>query len=134
MVSCTDKTLELALQLHPATKRVFVVAYAPTTRLPDRVQTALRGVSNRVQLTYLDEPSVARLLAAVKAVPGGSLILFIRHSQEDRGDVLFPADVARLVSEASPVPYTGSATRTSDRASSAVWSPRECSLVRASDR
>ena len=34
-----DKTLDLALQLHPATRRVFVVAYSPNSRLADRVHT-----------------------------------------------------------------------------------------------
>ena len=92
-----DKTLDLALQLHPATRRVFVVAYSPNSRLADRVHTALRDVSDRVPLTYLEEPSVAGLLAAVRAVPAHSLILFIRHSQDDRGAVLFPNEVAQMV-------------------------------------
>ena len=102
-----DKTLDLALQLHPATRRVFVVAYSPNSRLADRVHTALRDVSDRVPLTYLEEPSVAGLLAAVRAVPADSLILFIRHSQEDRGAVLFPNEVAQMVSQAAPVPVYG---------------------------
>ena len=55
------KTLDLALQLHPAARRVFVVAYSPGSRLADRVHPALRNVSDRVQLTYLEEPSVAGL-------------------------------------------------------------------------
>jgi PAS domain S-box-containing protein len=102
-----DRTLALALTLHPSTKSVFVVAYAPTIRLLDRVRTELQPYSNRVELTYLEEPSIDRLLAAIRRVPAGSLVLYIRHSQEERGSVLLPSDVARLVSEASPVPVYG---------------------------
>ena len=40
-------------------------------------------------------------------MPADSLILFIRHSQEDRGAVLFPDEIAQMVSQASPVPVYG---------------------------
>jgi PAS domain S-box-containing protein len=102
-----DKTLELALRLHPTTKRVFVVAHAPTVKLTDTVRPGLEAFAGRVDLTYLEEPSVDRLLNEIKAIPPDSLVLFVRHSQEHPGDVLYPGDVARRVSEASPVPVYG---------------------------
>ena len=102
-----DRTLALALELQPATKRVFVIAYAPTINLVERVRSELQSFSNRVDLTYLEEPALDRLLAAVRTVPADAIILFIRHSQENQGNVLFPADVARLVSEAARVPVYG---------------------------
>ena len=102
-----DRTLDLALTLHPATKRVFVVAYAPTIRLGDRVRAELRAFSNRIELTYLEDQSVERVLDAIRAVPPGSLVLYVRHSQEEQGHVLFPSDIARQVSQASPVPVYG---------------------------
>jgi PAS domain S-box-containing protein len=98
-----DQTLAVALQLHPSTERVFVVARAPTisyARLIESLQPVARGVP----LSLIEEPSVERLLELVRSVPERSLILYIRHSREDRGKVLFPTDIARLVSEASPVP------------------------------
>ena len=48
-----------------------------------------------------------QLIDAVTAIPSGSLVLYIRYSQEQPGHVLFPKDVARLVTEASPVPVYG---------------------------
>ena len=102
-----DETLELALTLHPSTKRVFVVAYAPTGDFLDIVRNELRAFEPRVQLTYLTDLPVSGLLAAVKAVPPRSLVLYIRYSREDPGQVLFPQDVARLVAEASPAPVYG---------------------------
>jgi signal transduction histidine kinase len=100
-------TAELALTMHPGTDRIFVVAHSPTVLLEDSVRPALESVAKRVAITYITEPSVPRLIEAVKAVPSGSLILYVRHSQEQPGHVLTPYDIASLVSEASPVPVYG---------------------------
>ena len=99
-----DQTLRLALNLHPGTQRVFVIAQAPTMRLADRIRPELQGAAGGVALSFLEESSLPRLLQAVRTVPSQSLILYIRYSQEDPGRVLYPTDVARVVSAASPVP------------------------------
>jgi PAS domain S-box-containing protein len=101
-----DETLEMALRLHPSTRQVLVVAYAPTISYADLI-TALQEVAPGVEVSHLGEPSVERLLEAVSDVPSDSLILYIRHSQEERGRVLFPPEIARLVSKASAVPVYG---------------------------
>jgi PAS domain S-box-containing protein len=101
-----DRTLAMALQLHPSTRQVFVVAYAPTLDLVERVRSELQPFASRVELTYFGDASLDRLLAVVKGLPDDSLVLLVRHSQE-QGKILFPPDVARLVSEASRVPVYG---------------------------
>jgi PAS domain S-box-containing protein len=101
-----DRTLEMALRLQPSTRRVFVIAYAPSINLAETVRSELQPFASRVKLTYFDDASVDRLLAAVRVVPRDGVILLVRHSQ-DQGRILFPSDVARLVSEASPVPVYG---------------------------
>ncbi len=58
-------------------------------------------------ITYLDEETVPRLLSAVKAIPLGSVILYIWHSQTDPGNVVYTDRVARLVADAAPVPVYG---------------------------
>ena len=63
--------------------------------------------AERVELTYFDEPSLDRLLAAVSAVPADSVILYVRYSGESEGNVQSPAEIARLVSAASRVPVYG---------------------------
>jgi len=100
-------TLDLALRLQPSTKRVFVIAYAPTLTLVGSVRPELLPFAKRVELTYFEEPSIDRLLSAVRALPADSIVLFVRHSRDDGANPLLPADVARLVSEASPVPVYG---------------------------
>jgi PAS domain S-box-containing protein len=100
-------TLALALQLQPSTKRVFVIAYAPTLNLVEGIRPELLSFAQRVELTYFEEPSIDRLLEAVRALPADSIVLFARHSREEGANPLLPADVARLVSEAAPVPVYG---------------------------
>jgi signal transduction histidine kinase len=101
------ETLRLALELHPSTKRVFVVAKALDDQTFGSVQAELSGFSRQVSLTYLSEKTLPLLLSAVRAVPPGSVILYIWHTQQDPGIVMYPDEVARLVAEAAPVPVYG---------------------------
>jgi PAS domain S-box-containing protein len=101
------ETLELALRLHPSTARVFVVASAPNVAIKDLVREQLGAIAERIELSYIDEPTPENLRAAVEAVPSRSLILYVRQSQEEPGERLFPSEIARLVAEASPVPVYG---------------------------
>jgi signal transduction histidine kinase len=104
------ETLELALKLHPSVRRVYVVAQAPTSEgYDERVRTALQPFSQRVELTYIREGTVHGLLAAVKAIPEQSLVMYIRYTPEEADSVVHPDDVARMVARISPVPVYTSA-------------------------
>jgi signal transduction histidine kinase len=99
------ETLKLALDLHPSTKRVFVVAQSPDSQVVDAVHAALRDFSRRTELTYFDAETLPRLLDAVRAVPPRSLILYIWYLPNPAGyDEAVP-----LVAQASPVPVYGTA-------------------------
>jgi signal transduction histidine kinase len=101
------ETLKLALALHPSTKRVFVVARGQAEQTDSSVRAELSAFSRTVSLTYLNERTVPDLLAAVKAIPAGSFILYVWHSQPDSGNLLYPNIVARLVADAAAVPVYG---------------------------
>ena len=101
------ETLKLALALHPSTQNVFVIAKGPDARTVEAVRAELGGFSQRVSFTYLVEETVPRLLSAVRAIPAGSVILYIWHTQPDPGNVLYPDTVARLVANAAAVPVYG---------------------------
>jgi signal transduction histidine kinase len=101
------ETLRLALELHPSTQRVFVVAKGVDDQTRASVRAELSGFSRQVSLRYLNEHTVPLLLSAVKAVPPGSLILYIWHTQQDPGMVMYPDEVARLVAQVAPVPVYG---------------------------
>src|SRR5262245_4989315 len=101
------ETLLLALKIHPATRRVFYVAGASDPALRESMREQLHAVAGQVELTDITVTSLTRLVAAVKAVPPGSLILYVRYSQDDAGNVRFPSEIAPLVAQASTVPVYG---------------------------
>jgi PAS domain S-box-containing protein len=105
--SAFPESLSLALKLHPATERIFVVVQTPNLALQDSVRSSLESAADRARLTFITEAAVPRMLAQVEEVPGNSLIFYLRHSQEEPGRVLFASDVARLVAAASTVPVYG---------------------------
>jgi signal transduction histidine kinase len=100
-------TLKLALQLHPATREVFVIALTPAKSSIAAVRSQLAEFSRRVRLTYLEAESVADLEAAVKAVPRDSLILYIWYQLPGPEYIIRPDQVARLVAESAAVPVYG---------------------------
>jgi PAS domain S-box-containing protein len=108
------ETLDLMLRLHPSVRKVIVIAQAPGSQLFDIVRRDLNAFSQRVELQYLTATPVERLIDSVKAVPKDSLILYVRYSQEEPGNLLFPNDVARLVTQASRVPVYGISERYMD--------------------
>ena len=106
--SALRETLDLALTLHPSVKRVFVIAQAPTTEGYDAgIRAALGSFSERVELTYVREPSLPRLLATVRAISPPALILYSRYAPTDTEAIIYPVEVAGAVAGASSVPVYG---------------------------
>jgi signal transduction histidine kinase len=98
------ETLEAALDLHPSTERVFVVAKSPIAQNVESVHTRLSRFSSRVALNYLEPDTLDELIAAVRNVPPRSLVLYVWYSQDQPGNVVSPVEIARLVAGAAPVP------------------------------
>jgi len=102
------ETLELALSLHPAVKRAYVIAQAPSINAYQaRVKSALDRFSPQVEITFIKESTVAGLLAAVRAIPKDSVILYGRYTPEQAAHVIYPDEIMRLIAEAAPVPVYG---------------------------
>jgi len=101
------QTLEVALRLHPSTTQVFVIATWQDEKSDQAARAALSRFSGRVRLTYMNEPSRVSLIAAVKSVPRGSLILYIRYLQSDAELLAESDEVAPLVAAAATVPVYG---------------------------
>jgi len=101
------ETLRFALELHPSTQRVFVVAKGVDDQTIASVRAELSGFSRQVSLTYLNEETVPLLLSAVAAVPPRSVILYIWHTQQNSGITMYPDEIARLVARVAPVPVYG---------------------------
>ena len=101
------ETLQLALDLQPATEQVFVVARGRDDQTLQAVRSELGSVSRRLSITFVSADTIPALLASVRGVPPRSVILYIWHTQQEPGHVMYPDQVARLVSEAAPVPVYG---------------------------
>jgi len=102
-------TLQLVLKIHPSTTRVYYVAGAPDPKLRESIRAQLHAAAQHVEVMDITETSIPRLVAAVKAVPRDSVILYIRYSQDEPGNIRYPADIAPIVAQAAPVPVYGAA-------------------------
>jgi len=103
-----DETLNLALELQPTTKQVFVVANSTDERARNAVREQLRRFESRVILSYIEPRSLPELVMAVKNLPPDSLVLYLWSGVEPgAGNMLSPLDVVKTVAQASSVPIYG---------------------------
>jgi signal transduction histidine kinase len=102
-----SETLKLALDLHPDTEHVFVVAQGPVATVANAARAQLDSFTGQVDLTFVTDPSLPRVIDTIKTAGARSLVLYIRASQESPAKMLIPAEVAALVAGAAPVPVYG---------------------------
>jgi PAS domain S-box-containing protein len=100
-----ETTMELALRLHPDAREAFVITgTASHDKLIEReTSEQFKKFEGRVKFTYLTDLPFDELLATVKSLPRGSIILYARAAVGDAGG-LAPGDVLDAVSRAAPVP------------------------------
>ena len=103
------ETLDLALRLHPATKRVFVVSGSPQQdqRFERVVQQELSGVK-KVEITYLTDLPLNELIARTRRVPPDSVILFVwQQAVNEQGKLLESYEVLSRIAPGSSAPIYG---------------------------
>ncbi len=99
------ETVDLALKLHPSTRRLHVVAYAPEVDgFQARVESAMAVYSPRLTVSFTNEPTLPQALAVLKALPRDSLILWVRYSPVTKSRVIFPGEFLPEIAAAAPVP------------------------------
>jgi signal transduction histidine kinase/ABC-type uncharacterized transport system substrate-binding protein len=101
------KTMDAALAMNPDTERVYIIANSPGSAKENLARVELRDYSTRIQSTYLEAPTVAKLLEAVRGVPPRSVILYVWHTGTELGNLVYSDAIARQVAETSPVPVYG---------------------------
>ncbi|HET9713813.1 MAG TPA: sensor histidine kinase, partial [Pyrinomonadaceae bacterium] len=107
-----SETLDLALRLHPATKRVFVVSGSPQQdrRFEKVVQQELSGVK-KVEITYLTDLPLNDLIARTRMVPPDSVILYVwQQSANEQGKLLESYEVLSRIAPGSSAPIYGFGT------------------------
>ena len=106
------ETLKLALELHPSTEQVFVIGSSNDEQVVGSIRSELHEFSERIRLTYVAESTVPRLIDAVRAIPTGSLILYIFFDDEGSGTRRYEIDqIAQIVASAARVPVYGTNER-----------------------
>jgi signal transduction histidine kinase len=102
------ETLKAALALHPSVNRVVVVAKTGDDRARQAlVENELDRVADDMPISYINAPTVAELLQAVKAVPAGSLIVYLWHQPDEVSNFIYPDTIAEEVAGAATVPVYG---------------------------
>ena len=101
-------TLELALRLHPGTRRVVLVAgTSPYDRLDaEQTRRELREAAPALELVELGEQPLARVLDAVAAQPPDTIIFYLHILRDGAGRHVVPREaLARIASVANAPVY-----------------------------
>jgi len=101
------ETLKLALALHPSTEHVFFVSNRLDQATSDLIKAGFRDLVSRAALTFVDAPTVPRLLAEIRDVPPRSLIVYQFFQQNAPGQRMYAHEIAPLVAGAAKVPVYG---------------------------
>ena len=99
-------TLDLALQLHPATTRVYVVGgTSPFDRhLQASARREFERFQNRVAIEYLTDLPMKDLLDRLKNVAQHSVVLYVTLFRDGAGNSFVPHDVAAQLAAAARAP------------------------------
>jgi ABC-type uncharacterized transport system substrate-binding protein len=102
-------TLELALSLHPDTKRVVVVAGTSEfdARLLNEARQQFKVYETRLTFTYLTTLPLQKLLTELAVLPPQTIVLFTTLFRDGAGEPYVPHDVVPLVSAAANAPVYG---------------------------
>ncbi len=111
IVGVYARTLEAMRAIHPDTEQVFVVTSLPRNGGRERVEIIRRELApfeRQVTITYLTDMTTEALVERVSQAPPRSLVLYVRHAEEDSTNAgLAPVEAASVLVRASAVPvYT----------------------------
>jgi signal transduction histidine kinase len=104
-----EPTLAQALQLHPKSRRVAVVAGKSRTDAywAAAARQAFRQFESQVDFVYLVGLPMGDLLREVARLPEGSIVYYIHVFEDGLGQSFIPAEVAELLSRAANAPVYG---------------------------
>jgi signal transduction histidine kinase len=102
-------TVELALRLHPATKRFVVVAGTSEfdKSLLAQARHQFQSYETRVSFSYLSELPLEQILAKVSQLQPGDIVLYLSMFRDGTPQLFVPHEVVERVSNAANVPVYG---------------------------
>jgi signal transduction histidine kinase len=99
-------TLELALQLQPETRNVFVIG--GTSRFDRQIlavaRRELQSFDQRVSITWMNDLSMPQLLSRVSALPPHSLIYYLTIFTDGAGDSFIPHEALATLAQSANAP------------------------------
>jgi PAS domain S-box-containing protein len=103
------RSLDLALRLHPATRRIAVVSDSSISgcKIRDQFARGAREYAPRLAFEYLGERPLEEVLDRIAHLPSDSLVFHLVYFSDWRGKVIDNEETATLVSRASRVPVYG---------------------------
>ncbi len=104
-----EPTLDLALRLHPDTRRVVVVSGKSRTDAywAEEARRAFRRYETKLDFVYLTGLPLNDLLREVANLPDRSVVYYLHVLEDGLGNAYIPADVARRISAAANAPVYG---------------------------
>src|SRR5438046_7952674 len=104
-----EVTLEVALRLHPKTRRVFVITGSAAFDVywEGVARRTFRPYEGRIEFVYLSGLAMDDLLKQVATLPDGSIVLYLPVSRDAAGKIFIPAEALKLVAAAANAPIYG---------------------------
>lgn len=102
-------TVDLALGIHPATRRIVFVGGTSEfdRRLVEQAKAELRPYEERVQVSFLTDRPLPLLLEELSQLSPGTLVLYSTLFRDGAGNAFVPHQVAERVAQAASVPVYG---------------------------
>jgi PAS domain S-box-containing protein len=102
-------TLELALALHPGTKRVVVIQGVSETDKDwaTRAQGDFREYESRLEFSYLMGLTVPKMRNALAGLPPDTIVFFVSSIRDNAGNIYESPDYLKQISSASTAPIYG---------------------------
>jgi len=102
-------TVKLALLLQPDLKEIVMLHDFTSSGLASRkeAEEQFTSLASSVKLSYLPEMTIDEIVATVKKLKPGTVVLPFSFSRDKAGKVLTHSELAKILSESSPVPVYG---------------------------
>jgi ABC-type uncharacterized transport system substrate-binding protein len=102
-------TLQMALQVHPGTRRVAVIVGSGRLDLESEraAREALQRFEDKVEFTWLQGLPLDELSETVAGLPGKTVILYLLQLKDKTGETYIPFNTLKQLSAVAGVPIYG---------------------------
>ncbi|GAB6182775.1 sensor histidine kinase [Thermodesulfovibrio hydrogeniphilus] len=101
-----EKTLDIALRLHPDTQRVYIINDITTTGLAMKktILDIIPNFSSKVQFIMIENPNMQELIQEVEKIPSRSIILMLLVNRDKTGNFFAYEESLEIIYPHTKVP------------------------------